>query len=97
VLPRIALRFILLEKQGLVSFKTSATLTALLIQSGQMTDLAATPQMQQAKGEQAKGVLLKFFANPKNGARKSKQSSPVSISPPAAAGRLESAFNNRSI
>ena len=40
---------ILLDKQGLVAFKTSATLTALLIQSKQMTDLAAAQQMQRAK------------------------------------------------
>lgn len=40
----------LLDKQGLVAFKTSATLTALLIQSKQMTDLAAAQQMQRAKG-----------------------------------------------
>lgn len=41
---------VLLDKQGLVAFKTSATLTALLIQSKQMTDLAAAQQMQRAKG-----------------------------------------------
>ena len=41
---------VLLDKQGLVAFKTSATLTALLIQSKQMTDLAAVQQMQRAKG-----------------------------------------------
>ena len=40
---------VLLDKQGLVSFKTSATLTALLIQPQQMTDLAAAQQMQHAK------------------------------------------------
>lgn len=40
---------VLLDKQGLVAFKTSATLTALLVQSKQMTDLAAAQQMQHAK------------------------------------------------
>jgi len=40
---------VLLDKQGLVAFKTSATLTALLVQSKQMTDLAAAQQMQRAK------------------------------------------------
>ena len=83
---------VMLDKQGLVSFKTSATLTALLIQSQQMTDLAAAQQMQHAKD-----VLFKSFANPKNSGRKSKQHNPPSISPLTAVGRLESAFNNRSI
>ena len=82
---------VLLDKQGLVSFKTSATLTALLIQSNQMTDLIATQQMQQAKS-----VLFKSFATPQNGGRKNEQRHPASISPRTAAGRLESAFNNRS-
>jgi hypothetical protein len=40
---------VLLDKQGLVTFNTSATLTALLVQSKQMTDLAAAQQMQHAK------------------------------------------------
>ena len=83
---------VLLDKQGLVSFKTSATLTALLIQSNQMTDLMAAQQMQHAKS-----VLFKGFANPKNGGRKNDQRHLASISPRTAAGRLESAFNNRSI
>ena len=51
---------VLLDKQGLVNFKTSATLTALMIQSQQMTDLAAAQQMQHAKD-----ALFKGFANPK--------------------------------
>ncbi|NBR10373.1 MAG: transposase [Opitutaceae bacterium] len=83
---------VLLDKQALVSFKTSATLTALLIQSLQVTDLAAAQQMQHAKR-----VLFKGFANPKTGRRGSEQRPPTSISPRTAAGRLESAFNNRSI
>ena len=83
---------VLLDKQGLVSFKTSATLTALLIQSSQMTDLMAAQQMQHAKS-----VLFKSFANPQNGGRKNEQRYPASISPRTAAGRLESAFNTRSI
>lgn len=41
---------VLLDKQSLVTFKRRATLTALLIQSKQMTDLAAAQQMQRAKG-----------------------------------------------
>jgi hypothetical protein len=82
---------VLLDKQALVSFKTSATLTALLLQSNQMTDLGAAQQMQQAKS-----VLFKSFANPKNGALKNKPRDPASISPRTAAGPLESAFNNRS-
>lgn len=40
---------VLLDTQGLVAFNTSATLTALLVQSKQMTDLAAAQQMQRAK------------------------------------------------
>ena len=83
---------VLLDKQALVSFKTSATLTALLIQSLQVTDLAAAQQMQHAKR-----VLFKGFANPKTGRRGSEQRPPTSISSRTAAGRLESAFNNRSI
>lgn len=83
---------VLLDKQGLVSFKTSTTLTALLSQAQQMTDLAAAQQMQQAKE-----ALFKGFAHPKKGSRKSTPNNSASISPLAAAGRLESAFNNRSI
>jgi hypothetical protein len=83
---------VLLDNQGLVSFKTSATLTALLIQSNQMTDLMAAQQMQHAKS-----VLFKSFASPKNGGLKNEPRDPASISPRTAAGRLESAFNNRSI
>ena len=82
----------LLDKQGLVNFKTSATLTALLTQSQQMTDLAAAQQMQQAKD-----VLFKRFENPKKSGRKSPSRNPATISPLTAAGRLESAFNKRSI
>lgn len=83
---------VLLDKQGLVSFKTSDTLTALLLQSQQMTDLAAAQQMQHAKD-----VLFKGFANPKHAGHKNEQRYPASISPRTAAGRLESAFNTRSI
>jgi transposase InsO family protein len=82
---------VLLDKQGLVNFKTSATLTALLFQSNQMTDLMAAQQMQRAKS-----ALFKGFANPKNTGRKNNQRGIPSISPRTAAGRLESAFNNRS-
>ena len=83
---------VLLDKQGLVNFKTSATLTALMIQSLQMTDLMAAQQMQQAKS-----VLFKEFANPKNSGHKNEQRRPESISPRTAAGRLESAFKTQSI
>ena len=51
---------VLLDKQNLVTFKTSATLTALLVQSKQMTDLAAAQQMQRAKSN-----LFKSFAKQK--------------------------------
>jgi transposase InsO family protein len=83
---------VLLDKQGLVSFNTSATLTALLIQSQQMTDLAAAQQMQRAKD-----VLFEGFAHPKNSHHKSELRPPPTIYPLTAAARLESAFNNRSI
>jgi hypothetical protein len=42
---------VFLEQQNLVTFKTSATLTALLVQSKQMTDLAAAQPMQRAKSK----------------------------------------------
>ena len=63
-----------------------------VLQPQPMTDLAAAQQMQQAKD-----VLFKGFANPKHAAHKNEQRYPESISPCTAAGRLESAFNTRSI
>lgn len=83
---------VLLDSKGLVNFKTGATLTALLIQANQMTDLAAAQQMQRAKS-----ALFSSFANPKTGGRHSKQHGSAITSPPTPAGRLEFALNTRSI
>ena len=82
---------VLLDKQSLVTFKTSTTLTALLIQSNQVTDLAAAQQMQHAKS-----VLFAGFVK-QSGTDKCENRKPVIIAPTIALNPLESTFKNRSI